>query len=142
MKKQLLVYDKNNIEEFKNSILNTYGRLYPISYLTNFNLSLKYTSIGDEDKIVIDITAMVLSVKARPDLQIMYEGWVNALNEENKENVYFCVENTCIKDACYIFHHYFSEPEGYEDNVVTEEVNEIKENTKMEDKEEKEALSL
>lgn len=142
MKKQLLVYDKNNIEEFKNSILNTYGRLYPISYLTNFNLSLKYTSIGDEDKIVIDITAMVLSVKARPDLQIMYEGWVNALNEENKEDVYFCVENTCIKDACHIFHHYFSEPEGYEDNVVAEEVNEIKENTKMEDKEEKETLSI
>lgn len=138
MKKQLLVYDKNNIEEFKNSLPDIYGNAYPISYLTNSNLALKYTSIKGEEKIVIDITAMVLSAKTRPDLLIMYEGWINALNEENEENVFFCVENICVKDACDIFHYYFSEPEGYENNSKED----IKENAEPKDKEESEILSI
>lgn len=128
MKKQLLVYDKDNIDEFKNSLPDIYGNVYPISHLTNSNLALGYTSINGEEKIVIDITAMVLSARARSDLQIMYEGWINALNEENEENVFFCVENICVKDACDIFHYYFSEPKGYE--------------TKPDDKEDRETLSI
>lgn len=119
IRKQLLVYDKNNIEEFKNSLPCGYDNVYPISYLTNSKLALRYTSIDGVDILVMDITVMVMSAKDRPDLRIMYEGWINALNETNEDNIYYCVENVCVKDACEIFGYYF-EPIEYKENVIND----------------------
>lgn len=117
MKKKLLSYEKNRYEEFLNKISDIGGNVYPISYLADEKVTLKYTSINNVDKFVIDITTMVLSAQIRVDLRIIYESWINALNEENEENILFCIEKQYLRDACQLFSYYF-EAEDEEIEVI------------------------
>ena len=57
---------------------------------------------------------MVLSALVRNDLRIFYEGWINSLNEENKENIEYCVEKTYLREACELFNYYFEKDKACE----------------------------
>lgn len=135
-KKKLLYYEKDNFDVFKKQFPNEEDIVYPISYLMNQNIALKYTSIDGVEHFVMDITVMVLSALARNDLRIIYESWINSLNEENEEGIDYCVEKTFLHEACDLFSYYFEIDEigekildeVNEKNVVSEEV--VEEKTK------------
>ena len=82
MKKKLLVYEKEKIEEFICKVESEKGKVFPVSYLMDKNVNLKYNGINDEECFVLDITALVMSLSERKGLQLIYESWINALNEE------------------------------------------------------------
>ena len=44
MKKRLLVYEKEKIEEFICKVESEKGKVFPVSYLTDKNVNLKYRS--------------------------------------------------------------------------------------------------
>lgn len=46
MKKRLLVYEKEKIEEFICKVESEKGKVFPVSYLTDKNVNLKYN--GDQ----------------------------------------------------------------------------------------------
>ena len=77
MKKKLLYYEKEKFDEFVDNLQVTNDEIYPISYLTNQNIALKYTGIDGVEYFIIDITTMVMSALVRNDLRIIYEGWIN-----------------------------------------------------------------
>lgn len=106
-KKKLLYYENGKFEEFKELLPDRGENVFPISYLTNQNVALKYTSIKEVEYFVLDITAIVMSALVRNDLRIIYEGWINSLNEVNEENVDYCVEKSLLFDACNLFSYYF-----------------------------------
>ncbi len=110
-KKKLLYYEKGKFNEFAKQIPDGDSTVYPISYLTDRNIALKYTGINDVEHFVIDITVMVLSALVRNDLRIIYEGWINSLNEENEEYIEYCVEKTFLREACELFSYYFERDE-------------------------------
>lgn len=124
-KKKLLYYEKGKFNEFAKQFSEGENTIYPISYLTNQNIALKYTGIKGVDHFVIDITVMVMSALARNDLRIIYEGWINSLNEENEEDIDYCVEKSFFHEACDMFSYYFERDEKY-DKVLdkSEETNE------------------
>lgn len=135
-KKKLLYYEKDNFDVFKKQFPNEEDIVYPISYLMNQNVALKYTSIDGVKHFVMDITVMVVSALARNDLRIIYESWINSLNEENEEGIDYCVEKTFLHEAYDLFSYYFEIDEVgekildevNEKNVVSEEV--VEEKTK------------
>lgn len=135
-KKKLLYYEKGKFNEFAKQFPDRDNTVYPISYLTDRNIALKYTGINDVEYFVIDITVMVLSALARNDLRIIYEGWINSLNEENEENIEYCVEKTFLREACELFSYYFERDE--ECDKVLEKV----ELTTAETHEEEETFSI
>lgn len=121
-KKKLLYYEKNKFDEFAMQFSGEENIVYPISYLTDRNIALKYTGINGVDHFVIDITVMVLSALARNDLRIMYEGWINSLNEENEECIEFCVEKTFLREACELFSYYFERDETCDKVLEKDEI--------------------
>lgn len=125
IKKKLLYYEKGKFDEFVDNLHVTSNDLYPISYLINENIVLKYTGIDGKEYFIIDITTMVMSALVRNDLRIMYEGWINSLNEINDDNIDYCVEKTFLHDACDIFNYYFEVDEKIND--ILEEKHEVKE---------------
>ena len=102
-KKKLLYYEKGKFNEFAKQFTDGENIIYPISYLTDHTIALKYTGINGVEHFIIDITVMVLSALVRNDLRIIYEGWINSLNEENEENIEYCVEKTFLREACELF---------------------------------------
>ena len=110
-KKKLLYYEKGKFDEFAKQFPEGENIVFPISYLTNQNIALKYTGINDVEHFVIDITVMVMSALVRNDLRIIYEGWINSINEENEENIDYCVEKTFLHEACDVFSYYFERDE-------------------------------
>ena len=86
-KNKLLFYEKGKREELESKLLSQNIKIYPISYLTDKNLNLKYVSISNEEHFVLDITTLVLSALVRNDLRIIYEGWINALSDSDDEVV-------------------------------------------------------
>ena len=54
-KKKLLYYEKGKFNEFAKQFSEGENTIYPISYLTNQNIALKYTGINGVDYFVIDI---------------------------------------------------------------------------------------
>lgn len=124
-KKKLLYYEKDKFDEFVKRFPEGEDIVYPISYLTNQNIALRYTGIDGVEHFVIDITVMVLSALVRNDLRIIYEGWINSLNEENEENIDYCVEKPFLREACDIFSYYFERDE--ECDKVLDKVEETKE---------------
>ncbi len=113
-KKKLLYYEKGKFNEFAKQFSDGGKIIYPISYLTDHTIALKYTGINGVDHFIIDITVMVLSALVRNDLRIFYEGWINSLNEENKENIEYCVEKTYLREACELFNYYFEKDKACE----------------------------
>lgn len=111
IRKKLLYYEKDKFEEFVRQLSNEGDIVYPISYLTNQNIALKYTSIDGVEHFVLDISVMVMSALVRNDLRIIYEGWINSLNEENEDNIDYCVEKSILPQACNIFSYYFERDE-------------------------------
>lgn len=111
MKKKLLVYEKEKIEEFIRKVESEKGKVFPVSYLTDKNVNLKYNGINDEESFVLDITALVMSLSERKGLQLIYESWINALNEENEDCIEYCVEREYLFQACELFHYYFETDE-------------------------------
>lgn len=111
MKKKLLFYEKEKIEEFVAQIESEKGKVFPISYLTGENVNLKYTGIRDEECFVIDITALVMSLIERKDLQLIYESWISILNEKNENRIEYCVEKGYLFQACDLFSYYFETDE-------------------------------
>lgn len=135
-KKKLLYYEKGKFNEFAKKFSDGENIVYPISYLTDRNIALKYTGINDVEHFVIDITVMVMSALARNDLRIIYEGWINSLNEENEEYIEYCVEKTFLCEACELFSYYFERDE------VCDEVLDTVEIKKEETHEKKETFSV
>lgn len=127
-KKILLFYEKDKFDEFEKNLLFTNEKIYPISYLTDKNISLKYTSIRAEEHFVLDITAMVLSALVRNDLRIIYEGWINALNDSD-DDISYCVEKTYLQSACSIFDYYFKTNEEIETVIEEKAIVNIEEKT-------------
>lgn len=84
-KKKLLYYEKNKFDEFVKKFPEGDRIVFPISYLTNQNTALQYTGIDKVKHFVIDITALVMSARERKDLRLIYESWINFLNEKNEE---------------------------------------------------------
>lgn len=124
-KKKLLYYEKDKFDEFVNNIQAVDNSIYPISCLTNQNIALQYTGIDGVEYFILDITSMVLSAIVRNDLRIIYESWINLLNEENGEYIDYCVEKTFLHDACDLFRYYFETDENVEDmSEKVEETNE------------------
>lgn len=115
-KKKILYYEKGKFNEFAKQFTDGENIIYPISYLTDHTIALKYTGIHGVEHFIIDITVMVLSALVRNDLRIIYEGWINSLNEENEENIEYCVEKTFLREACELFSYYFERDEDC-DNV-------------------------
>lgn len=110
-KKKLLYYEKGKFDEFVKQFPEGENIVYPISYLINQNIALRYTGINGVEHFVIDITVMVMSALTRNDLRIVYEGWINSLNEENEDNIDYCVEKNLLCEACDIFSYYFEKDE-------------------------------
>lgn len=135
-KKKLLYYEKGKFDEFAKQFPEGENIVFPISYLTNQNIALKYIGINDVEHFVIDITVMVMSALVRNDLRIIYEGWINSINEENEENIDYCVEKTFLHEACDVFSYYFERDE--ECDKVLDKAEETQEETQ----EEKEAFSI
>lgn len=126
MKKKLLVYEKEKIEDFIQKVEGEKGTVFPVSYLTDKNVNLKYTGIKDKERFILDITALVMSLGERKDLQLIYESWINALNEENEDCIEYCVEKEYLFQACELFSYYFETDEVYakedvEEKTVVEE---------------------
>lgn len=126
MKKKLLVYEKEKIEEFICKVESEKGKVFPVSYLMDKNVNLKYNGINDEECFVLDITALVMSLSERKGLQLIYESWINALNEENEDCIEYCVEREYLFQACELFHYYFETDEvdvkkDVEEKTVIEE---------------------
>ncbi len=115
-KKKLLYYEKNKFDEFVKKFPEGDRIVFPISYLTNQNTALQYTGIDKVKHFVIDITALVMSARERKDLRLIYESWINFLNEKNEDDIDYCVEKTYLQDACEIFSYYFEKNEEI-DNV-------------------------
>ena len=126
MKKRLLVYEKEKIEEFICKVESEKGKVFPVSYLTDKNVNLKYNGINDEECFVLDITALVMSLNERKGLQLIYESWINALNEENEDCIEYCVEREYLFQACELFHYYFETDEVDVKKDVEETVTEEK----------------
>lgn len=74
-KKKILYYEKGKFNEFAKQFTDGENIIYPISYLTDHTIALKYTGIHGVEHFIIDITVMVLSALVRNDLRIIYEGW-------------------------------------------------------------------
>lgn len=55
MKKKLLVYEKEKIEEFICKVESEKGKVFPVSYLMDKNVNLKYNGINDEECFVLDV---------------------------------------------------------------------------------------
>lgn len=121
-KKKLLYYEKNKFNEFAMQFSGGENIVYPISYLTDRNIALKYTGINGVEHFVIDITVMVMSALARNDLRIIYEGWINSLNEANEECIEFCVEKTFLHEACELFNYYFEGDETCDKVLEKDEI--------------------
>ncbi len=113
-KNKLLFYEKGKREELESKLLSQNIKIYPISYLTDKNLNLKYVSISNEEHFVLDITTLVLSALVRNDLRIIYEGWINALSDSDDE-VEFCIEKSCLHAACEMFYDYLETDEKFDD---------------------------
>lgn len=113
MKKKLLVYEKGKIKDFIQKVEGEKGTVFPVSYLTDKNVNLKYTGIKDKECFILDITALVMSLSERKDLQLIYESWINALNEENEDCIEYCVEKEYLFQACELFNYYFETDEVY-----------------------------
>lgn len=126
-KKKLLYYEKDKFNEFIMQFSDRENIVYPISYLTDYKIALKYTGIDGVKHFVIDITVMVLSALARSDLRIFYESWINSLNEENEERIEYCVEKPLLHKACEVFNYYFECDETCDNVVEKDEM--IKEET-------------
>lgn len=126
MKKKLLVYEKEKIEEFIQKVEGEKGTVFPVSYLTDKNVNLKYTGIKDKECFILDITALVMSLSERKDLQLIYESWINALNEENEDCIEYCVEKEYLFQACDLFNYYFETDEVDVKKDVEETVTEEK----------------
>ena len=135
-KKKLLYYEKGKFNEFVKQFSEGENIIYPISYLTDHTLALKYTGINGVENFIIDITVMVLSALVRNDLRILYEGWINSLNEENEENIEYCVEKTFLHEACELFSYYF------ESDEACDKVPDVVETTKEETHKEMEVFSV
>lgn len=135
-KKKLLYYEKGKFNEFVKQFSEGENIIYPISYLTDHTLALKYTGINGVEHFIIDITVMVLSALVRNDLRILYEGWINSLNEENEENIEYCVEKTFLRQACELFSYYFERDEA------CDKVPDVVETTKEETHKEMEMFSV
>ena len=131
-KKKILYYEKGKFDEFIQQFPKGEDSIYPISYLMDYNLALKYTGVDGVDYIVIDITTMVLSALARNDLRIIYETWINSLNEVNDENISYCVEKTYLQQVFDLFSYYFEMDEKIEQIICRKE--EMKEDTNEESK--------
>ena len=101
-KKKLLYYEKDKFDEFVKQFPEGDRIVFPISYLTNQNTALQYTGIDKVKHFVIDITALVMSARERKDLRLIYESWINFLNEKNEDDIDYCVEKTYLQDACEI----------------------------------------
>lgn len=121
-KRLLLSYEKDKFDDFKNNLPCDKENIFPISYLVNENIALKYTGIDGVEKFVIDITTIVLSAKARQDLRIIYESWISALNDKNDDDIYYCVEKTYLTEACDLFGYYFEPAEEFNEEKDTENV--------------------
>lgn len=122
-KKRLLYYEKAKLDVFKKQFSNDEDIVYPISILMNHNFNLKYTGIDGVEYFIIDITEMVLSALGRRDLRIVYESWINSLNEENGDRIDYCVEKTVLHEAYNLFHYYFDIDEA--DEEISDEIKEI-----------------
>lgn len=92
MKKKLLFYEKDKFDEFVKKFQEKEIKVYPISFFTNQNIALEYTRVEGVKDFVVDITTMVMSALSRNELRIMYESWINALNDDNEGNIDYCVE--------------------------------------------------
>lgn len=125
MKKKLLCYEEGKFDEFVENLQAANNEVYPISYLTDRNIALKYTGISGVEYFIIDITSMVMSAIVRNDLRIIYEGWINSLNQKNGENIDYCVEKTFLHEACELFSYYFEMDENIEG--ISEKIEETKE---------------
>ena len=95
-KKKLLYYEKNKFDEFVKQFPEGDRIVFPISYLTNQNTALQYTGIDKVKHFVIDITVLVMSARERKDLRLIYESWINFLNEKNEDDIDYCVEKTYL----------------------------------------------
>lgn len=111
MKKHLLSYDNGNKEDFLSKLPYENLDIYPITNFTDRNCALKYTGIEDVEKFVIDITTIVASAKFRIDLRIIYESWFNSINNDNDDNVFYCVDKDYLADSISIFPYYFDTDE-------------------------------
>lgn len=129
-KKKLLYYEKGRFNDFAKRFPEGENIIYPISYLTNQNIVLKYMGINGVEHFIIDLTVMVMSALARNDLRIIYEGWINSLNEENEEDIDYCVEKSFLHEACDLFSYYFESDE--ECDKVLDKVEETNEGTQEE----------
>ena len=112
-KKKLLFYEKGKFDEFIKQFPDGENMVYPVSYLTDQKIALKYTGIDGVDHFIIDITVMVMSALVRNDLRIIYESWINSLNEENEERIDYCVEKSLLQEACDVFYFYFESDAVY-----------------------------
>lgn len=110
-KKKILYYEKDKFDDFAKQFPEGNRIVFPISYLTNQNIALQYTGIDKVKHFVIDITTLVMSARERKDLRLIYESWINCLNEKNEDNIDYCVEKTYLHDACEIFSYYFEKNE-------------------------------
>lgn len=115
MKKKLLFYEKDKFDEFVKKFQEKEIKVFPISFLTNQNITLQYTEVEGVKHFVIDITTIVISALSRNELRIMYEAWINALNNDNEDNIDYCVEKKYLKEACDIFSYYFEKNEEYDE---------------------------
>lgn len=138
MKKKLLYYEKGKFDEFVNNLQTANYEIYPISYLTNQNIALQYTEIDGVEYFILDITTMVMSAIIRSDLRIMYEGWINSLNEMNDENIDYCVEKTYLHEACEMFSYYFEMDEKIES--TSEKTEEIRKDEELDKEKEKNSI--
>ena len=66
------------------------------------------------------------SLSERKDLQLIYESWINALNEENEDCIEYCVEKEYLFQACDLFNYYFETDEVDVKKDVEETVTEEK----------------
>ena len=135
-KKKLLFYEKGKFDEFIKQFPDGENMVYPVSYLTDQKIALKYTGIDGVDHFIIDITVMVMSALVRNDLRIIYESWINSLNEENEERIDYCVEKSFLQEACDVFYFYF-ESDGICDMALDRE-----EKIKEESSEETDVFSI
>ena len=97
-KKKILYYEKGKFNEFAKQFTDGENIIYPISYLTDHTIALKYTGIHGVEHFIIDITVMVLSALVRNDLRIIYEGWLRTLETIDLSQNRKC--NSRYKNIC------------------------------------------
>lgn len=103
---KLITYPMAGYNDFING-LDENTLVYPVSAMLTEMANIQFVSFKDTSITpIIDITAIVQSAKSRDDLKILYESWINAFIENNK-NISFCIEETYSFDAYSIFRNYF-----------------------------------